>query len=101
MSYFGPFIVPDVSTKIGPLGDVLRTLCAGCVIDITGKQSCHEGNLEIKLKLLMILNKIRGENDAHCKCGFRYICRNNKIYCVIEMVFGNPQSSSVGFIRHK
>ena len=28
-SYFGPIMVRDVSFKIGTLGDVLRTLCAG------------------------------------------------------------------------
>ena len=33
-----PILVRDVSTKIGPLGDVLRTLCAGW---ITGK---HQDN---------------------------------------------------------
>ena len=36
MSYFGPIMVQDVSTKIGPQGDILKTLCAswirGCEI---------------------------------------------------------------------
>ena len=32
-SYFGPIMVRDVSTKIGPLGNVLRTLRAGWVAE--------------------------------------------------------------------
>ena len=28
---FGPFMLQDISTKIGTLGDVLRTLCAGWI----------------------------------------------------------------------
>ena len=31
-SYFGPIMVRDVSTKIGPVRDVLRALCAGWVL---------------------------------------------------------------------
>ena len=29
MSYFGPIMVPEISTKVLPLGEVLRTFCVG------------------------------------------------------------------------
>ena len=45
MSYFGPIMVRHVSTKIGPYGNILGTLCAGW--DSANTQTNNVTTLEI------------------------------------------------------
>ena len=44
MSYFGLIMVRDISNKIGPLGDVLKTFGAGWFKAFSKYKSVHSDN---------------------------------------------------------